>query len=251
MGITRLKHGILRLINYKAGANQARFRKAVDYITNSKKTNSKFTIFNYLNRDNPMGSLEALEVRYQNEKLDGRLFKHGIISFGAPELSVAAAKEVVEETLGFYQDYPYLAALHTDVPHRLHAHFLLLMRNVRTGKKFSQSISELAEFRRHYHSVAVKHKLLGLKDCDDTRENNVLQGGHYDGTDSLTIPTIPSGMEYMSFSPVCNTNNVMWDTAIEDSSSSDLVNEIFKQAQDDFYDFFELGFMIGGAYNDK
>ena len=255
MSDSRRKNGILRMINYTHGASPDRLEKSIAYVTGTNKTTSELILTNFLDIEDTMGSLSALEGRWNNEELSGRLFKHGVISFGDPHLEADKAKELLKETLDYYKEFPWLAALHTDKPHRLHAHFLLLMRNVLTGKKFSQSVADLKDFRRHYHHLALRFDLLGLKDFSDPP----------------TVPSTTDEIDDYSFpwtnanamAVACSQFNAGYPYSAYDvqayqstfpmasTNSLEGINHLFKTAQAGINDFFTIGFLEGVSKNDQ
>lgn len=265
MSPTQLKYSILRLINY-AHADRDRFDRSVSYITNPKKTNAEMICSQYFIKDNPSQSLETMEKHWLNAEMSGRLFKHGIIAFGSSEISPEKALELVKATMEYYTGFPYLAALHTDVPHRLHAHFLLGMRNVKTGKKFSQSPSDLRAFRKHYHDLALKYDLLGLKDCCSNEEHTssaislnahipdtIPKAGWHDSKEdywSAANEIQMYGNPQNSGYPFTQTLSVPMQHEIQNSQEImpkrlDIVNDVFRSAQSDFNFYFFQGFKGG------
>lgn len=50
--------------------------------------------------------------------------------------------------------YPVAFSIHTNIPKRLHAHAIIGMTDIWTGKKFSQSPKDLAEWRTRYDEIA-------------------------------------------------------------------------------------------------
>lgn len=253
MSISKLKYSILRLINYKESANATRFQRSAEYVVNPTKTSSgKWVVGRFLDPKDSFKSLKALESHWGNDKLDGRLFKHGIISFGSPDLKEKAAMDMMKDTLNFYKDYPLLWALHTDIPNRLHAHFLLGMRNLTSGAKFSQSKEDLRAFRLHFHKVAKRFNLLGLRDCQD-EEPEV-------SASTLVEPFTEQMAPISYYSPppilepqwICTAPRpfagVSQMTCQEQSLGQQLAVELYKEIKDDFHGFFELGFE-GGYIN--
>jgi len=243
MSASKQKNGILRMINYSNKATPDRFKKSCDYVTGSSKTSAELMLTHLMDANDTLGSLSALERRWGNDKLTGRLFKHGIISFGCPDLEITKAKELLRETLNYYEAFPWLAALHTDTPRRLHAHFLLLMRNVITGEKFSQSHAELMQFRQHYHHLALKYGLLGLRDfsndVDSVSDNPIL---------ALDNPPFNGEDEHE-----CWFDNYP-SIKMEDSYKTPYIvapdwKPILDKATSDFKTLFEIGFMKGFGKN--
>lgn len=253
MPINKLKYSILRVINYKGSADMKRFQKSAAYVANPAKTSDgKWVVGRFLDHKNPFKSMKVLENHWGNSELTGRIFKHGLISFGDPDIKANDAMDLMESTLEFYKDFPLLWAIHTDVPYRLHGHFLLGMRNIVTGKKFSQSLSDLKAFRHHYHKVAKRFNLLGLRDCQNEEPK-------------VSAPTLVepfteqmAPISYYSPPPILGPQWTCTDprpvagvsqmTCQEQSFDQQLAVELYKEIKDDFHGFFELGFE-GGYIN--
>lgn len=259
MSTNRLKYSILRLINYKESADAHRFKKSTDYVMNHTKTNDgKWVKGHCLKLDDPLKSLRALEEHWHNESLAGRLFKHGIISFGSPDLKPEDAMAIMEDTLKYYKHFPYLWALHTDVPGRLHAHFILGMRNMVSGKKFTQSKADLLDFRRHYHKVSLGFKLLGLKDFrqkDDnqgrvtTLSNDIYIPRAYD---SMPYPELQYSVPQTAYGNTIETQ--VYSQRPQSQAASmfgrNFASQLFDDIRDDFHSFFEIG-LYGGFGHGK
>ena len=257
------------MINYKNGANEHRFRKSVEYITNPQKVKSVKIMTNYMDCVNPCKSLGIIEKRWDNENMKGRLFKHGIISFGVKDIKCVTAKDVLVETLKYYDDYPWIAALHSDVPNRLHAHFLLMMRNVKNGHKFSQSHSDLRDFRKHYHITARKRDLPGLKEFCINNDHELLSKKNCcERISECYLEQTCQEYDDVDYDFMSNTydecqdvtNNDYWpiDNDGAEKSSDVQEYEIFpwgnsmsKEMLVDLEYFFKVGFMKGVQNNGK
>lgn len=158
------KIGILKLINYQV-ADESNFQKGVDYILRPDSTNRKLIGSRYLEIDRPLEGLRIINDRWTPK--GSRLFKHGVFSFGVPNLSPNLAFDVTREILNYYDSYPIIYSVHTNISRRIHAHFLMGMVNVKTGKKFEQSPSSLRDFQMHYNKIAIANKLPPLKGFDE------------------------------------------------------------------------------------
>ena len=155
-----MKHAILKMIDYP-GADLGKFTKVVDYLRWQNKTKPKYVISHYLSPDYATKDVELIERRWSFK--GSRLFKHGVFAFGDPALTPAAALEATKEVMAYYADFPWIAAVHIDRAPRLHSHFLLVCRNLRTGKKLEQSPGDLRRFKEFYGSIAAKRGLPLLK----------------------------------------------------------------------------------------
>ena len=257
MSINNLKFSILRFINYKL-ANEAQFEQSSRYVTNPKKTEDKWIMKHFLDTKEPLADLKTIETHFNNRDLSGRLFKHLIFSFGSPELHKEKARIIMEEVMKFYKDYPYIGALHTDVPNRLHAHFLLGMRNLSTGKKFSQSNKDLLTFKEHYHKVAVNNGLLGLK-CFakevKTERTEAALGTELFDANNVPLPVFSYPYTYSGESETTNhiadsNAKIQQSTVQSPSKCFNIAQQLLNDFKADFNTFFEIGYM-GGFYHGK
>lgn len=256
MSITHLKYAILKAINLK-DSGERQFRRSADYVINPQKTeDGKWVIGNFLNPNDAVKGLKLIEEHHNNSDLSGRLFKHLVFSFGSPDLSTVKAKEIMEAVMEYYKEYPYIGALHTDVPKRLHAHFILGMRNLSTGKKFSQSKSDLMDFRGHFHKIAVEAGLLGLKDFMNEKQVNHAEAAMDTDYNSLSyvhesvypaFPAIGPTIQAPMAEPNAQRKAGTMSYPQQDMS---IVQSMFELVRNDLHDFFELGY-IGGIYDGK
>ena len=160
---------VAKFVNYKT-SNEGRAKRLSGYIRQLASAEPKYLASQYMTPANSEHSLAVIENRWHPKGT--RMFKQGILSFGATteELKADKALEITREILGFFESYPWLAAIHTNKPAHIHAHFLLGMTNVRTGAKYSQGPQELRAFAEHYNKVARKKSLPLLKGHDDPKE---------------------------------------------------------------------------------
>jgi|GEM_PF-3053957 len=155
------KHAILKWINYK-DADMQKLKGTIQYISAPESSPDKYQKGYWLSKDNSLHGIEVINRRW-NPK-GSRNYKHGIFSFGVPELTADKAFSVSDETLRYYaNNYPMLMCIHTNIPRRIHCHFVMGMVNARTGKKFEQSPKEFDMFRKHFSSVLLKNGLRPLK----------------------------------------------------------------------------------------
>ena len=152
------QHAIIKFINYSA-ATPGRAKRLSFYLKQLPRTSPEYVTTNYLCKDNSEHGLNVIENRWHPK--GNRLFKQGILSFGATcqELAPEKALQLTQEVMEYFSYYPWLAAVHTNKPEHIHAHFLLGMTNVHTGHKYSQSPHELRNFKDHYNAIASKNSL--------------------------------------------------------------------------------------------
>lgn len=115
----------------------------------------------------------------------GRRYIHLVISFDKG-VSEQLAYKVAEECAAYYSnEYQFVFALHTNTEN-LHAHIILNAVNVRTGKKFSQSRSEMLRFREYVNKCLQSH---GLKPIGQMK-TSVAKELSFDESDEQCSETI-------------------------------------------------------------
>lgn len=152
------RNAIVKWINYKKTSYNG-FDKAVKYVTNVKAAPKEYTYFQHLNPDTAVQDLQVVEDRYGKPE-NSRLYKHLVCSFGDPDLKAEEAYRFMKDLLApFAKVYPVLFSIHTNIPRRVHAHALIGMTNLFTGKKFSQGSQDLLKFRKDYDALATDYHL--------------------------------------------------------------------------------------------
>ena len=165
---------IIKFVNYADKANPTRAERLSKYLQLLERTDENLITSNYIDKKDIAHGLEVIEKNFNPR--GHRSFKQGIISTGVSckELSPTEFLKFMNELLtNFFKGYPYLAAVHTNKPERLHSHFLLGMTNVLTGKKFSQSKRDLQNFKDYYDELAKQYKLPVTKIGDNPQTNFV------------------------------------------------------------------------------
>ena len=147
---------IIKFVNYKQ-TSPAKAKRLEAYISALGKTEKKLTASNYLTIGDAKRGLEVIYNRFHPN--GQRLYKQGILAFGVPDIAVDTALNVAKDTLRFFDEYPWIMAVHLNKPKRLHAHFLLGTINVHTGKKLSQSLADIKMIRNKYDEVAKEYGL--------------------------------------------------------------------------------------------
>ena len=142
------------MINYP-GTDVSKAEKVAKYISSIKRTKPEFVFSHCLDKNDVKKSLSIIKERWGIE--GGRLFKHGVFSFGDSDMTPDKAVSITKEALQIYSKYPWLAAVHTNCPRRIHTHFLLGCVNLYDGSKFSQSKRELIHLKEHFNSIAKKY----------------------------------------------------------------------------------------------
>lgn len=161
---------ILRFVNYKK-TNERKLKKVHQYITRPDSSPKEYQKSFYLNLNDPWHGMEVINNRW-NPK-GNRLFKHGVFSFGKADLKPKTAMEVTDKILSFYYNqYPIIYSIHTNIPRRIHAHFIMGMVNVCNGKKYEQSPKELSQFKQHFNEIVTSYGLPALKNYIINLESN-------------------------------------------------------------------------------
>lgn len=153
----RKRFAIMKGINYK-DASADKWKRHIEYIFSTQRTSQEFKKAWFLDLEKPLEGIARLYARYHPQ--GKRAFKHWIVSFGAPDISADTAFGVSQEIAAYFaKEYPLLLSLHTNLPQRLHCHFLQSTVNIRTGKKFSQSPADFQGFRRYINGILDTHGL--------------------------------------------------------------------------------------------
>lgn len=152
---------ILKFINGKA-SNTQQLVDVLDYITN--KTSNEWIFPEMISKRTPLQDMMVIKRLYRKE--EGRQFVHFVLSFDR-EVEAQVAKVVVKKVLKYYQGkYQILAATHFDTDN-IHCHFVINSVSIRGGKKFDQSKSDLAKFKRYVNGILEEE---GLKQVGKVEE---------------------------------------------------------------------------------
>lgn len=149
--------GVVKFIRGK-NVNFAQLNGIIKYITNPKKTSEQYI----------KGIGVASEKAYQHmctmkkllRKVDGRQYIHFIYS---PDPKDNVTPETVDKINAdiasyFSEDYQMIYAIHTNTKN-IHSHYIINTVNVNTGRKWSQSKSDLQELKDYTNSVLTKYGL--------------------------------------------------------------------------------------------
>ena len=157
------KFAIMKWVNYRDGSMQ-NLAKKLDYIANPKSSPPEYRMGYFIDALYPLEGLETIHQRYC--PVGKRNFKHGMFSFGVSDISAEVAFAVSQQLVARYsKTYPVLLCLHTNIPTRIHAHFIMDTCSVLDGKKFSQSPAEFEEYRRYFNAVMRENNLPMLKNA--------------------------------------------------------------------------------------
>ena len=211
---------LLKFIN---GRNDSRkfLSDMFDYITDSAKTNNGEYI-----AANGCSHNHILEDMLANKKLhnktNGKQGEHFVISFypDRPEVSNAEILDIVTEIVdSVYPDYLSVTTFHLDSKVR-HTHTLLDSVNAVTGKKFSQSPSDLNRVKQNVNGILKKHGFeiitASANDFVDRTEYSNIEGFDFlelDESELITESDIDEISNYTDSISIDNTFNIFggWD----------------------------------------
>jgi hypothetical protein len=242
MSYDKRKISIMRWINYTGSADMQRFSRSAAYILNHKSSPRIYQDGFNLSVDDPVSGMEVVENRWKPR--GSRLFKHGICSYGDKDLSAEKAFEVTRNILNIYADYPVLFAVHDNIPQRIHAHFIMGMTSVYTGKKFSQGERELQGFFDHYNKTVAAYGLPTLRGYNQEVCDKEMAA---DEDDSEIIWISPAELAWGINSPHVDNINYYHDSmTISSQPVGEVANPLFQIVncyRHDFQKFFNLGRM--------
>lgn len=147
-------------------------KTVINYAAKDMKKEKDNTLFFGINcADNP--GITAYQMNKTKEyygKLDGRQYKHYVLSFAAGEISKNAAKtyakELAEQCFG--NRFEVAVGIHVNsAGGKIHAHFVVNSVSFVDGRKLHFSKSDLDNFKNINDSIAKKY---GLKIIDRSRE---------------------------------------------------------------------------------
>lgn len=157
---------ILRMMDSSAKTAEEAHRKTLkhlNYITRSSATQQDLI---YCDKVNLANMTEDFGYFLKVCGDTGRPLKHTVISFGYNDQPLTWQRyfEVTKAVAKYYaKDYQIVAAVHSNIPSRPHAHILIDCYNVSTGKKFSEGLNELENFKDYVDSVLSEFNIPLLK----------------------------------------------------------------------------------------
>ena len=144
----------------KVISSKASIGRAINYVTQEKKTNQQLISgFNL----NPLLAAEQMQITKKlYNKTDGRTYKHFVLSYHkdediTPEKAHALACEFAAKA-GLFQGFEVLIATHTDAPH-IHTHFIVNSVNSEPGKKIHMDASDLQDLRDLSDEICLENGL--------------------------------------------------------------------------------------------
>lgn len=97
------------------------------------------------------------ETKEFYRKLDGRQFKHFVLSFeegvGTPEIAIKMGEDIAKE---LFKDYEVYLGVHTDTDN-LHCHFIVNSVSLKTGNKYRHSKYEYGQYKEKVNEIGLKY----------------------------------------------------------------------------------------------
>ena len=147
---------ILKMVNER-GTSLKRLYDKVDYLTADSKTDRGKLVGNS-NCLSRFTVEEMLAIKKLTHKTGGRMWVEVVLSL-TPEdkhRSDAAYLALAQDFVTLFSGYQALYAVHRDSSVR-HIHFMLNTVSIRTGRKYTQSPSELQRLKQRTNDILLKH----------------------------------------------------------------------------------------------
>lgn len=211
---------ILKFIN---GRNDSRqyLQGMFDYITDPTKTdNGKLIATHGCSHDHPLADI--LANKKLHNKTNGKQGEHFVLSFppSGSDRSPDQVLNVVSNIVAtVYPEHMSVIAVHTD-SRFVHAHVVLDAVNAVTGRKFSQSPSDLNRVKQKVNNILKKHGFeiitASANDFVDRTDYSNIQGFDFlelDETELITESDMDEISTYTGNISIDNTHNTFsgWD----------------------------------------
>lgn len=174
-------------------------KTVIDYAAKDSKKEKDETLFCGINcADNPaIAAYQMQHTKAYYAKLDGRQYKHYVLSFAEGEISKDSAKTYAKElaTKCFGDRYEVAVGIHINSKGgKIHAHFIVNSVSFVNGKKLHFSKQDLENFKNYNDQIAKKY---GLKVIDRSKDAVKARGR----------PQMYSQREYQQF---CKKTKESW-----------------------------------------
>lgn len=174
-------------------------KTVINYAAKDAKKEKDDTLFFGINcADNPaITAYQMQNTKAYHAKLDGRQYKHYVLSFAPGEISVDKAKTYAKELAQqcFGERYEVAVGVHTNSKGgKIHAHIIVNSVSFMDGKKLHFSKNDLESFKNQNDKLAKKY---GLNIIDRSREAVKARGR----------PQMYSQREYQQF---CKKTKESW-----------------------------------------
>lgn len=193
----------------------------INYIAKDAKKEKDETLFMGINcADNPnIAAYQMQQTKAYYNKMNGRQYKHYVLSFAENEISLDKAKTYSKELAQqcFGERYEVAVGIHTNSKGgKIHAHFVVNSVSFVDGRKLHFAKNDLENFKRINDQISKKY---GLKVIDRSREAIKARGR----------PQMYSQCEYQQF---CKKTKESWLAHCAVS-----VHNTLKNKPKDFADF--------------
>ena len=193
----------------------------INYIAKDAKKEKDETLFMGINcADNPnIAAYQMQQTKAYYNKMNGRQYKHYVLSFAENEISLDKAKTYAKELAQqcFGERYEVAVGIHTNSKGgKIHAHFVVNSVSFVDGRKLHFAKNDLENFKRINDQISKKY---GLKVIDRSREAIKARGR----------PQMYSQCEYQQF---CKKTKESWLAHCAVS-----VHNTLKNKPKDFADF--------------
>lgn len=174
-------------------------KTVINYASKDAKNEKDDTLFFGVNcADNPViAAYQMQKTKELYNKMDGRQYKHYVLSFAAGEISKNVAKTYAKELAEkcFGDRFEVAVGLHVNsAGGKIHAHFIVNSVSFADGKKLHFSKQDLENFKHINDSIAKKY---GLKVIDRSKDALKARGR----------PQMYSQREYQQF---CKKTKESW-----------------------------------------
>lgn len=99
------------------------------------------------------------DTKKLHRKMEGRQYKHYVLSFdkneGSKEIAIDMAEKIAKEK---FSGHEVFIAVHTDTKNT-HCHMVVNSVSLETGKKFQQSFQDLKEYKEYINTIGKEHKI--------------------------------------------------------------------------------------------
>ncbi|MGL4612578.1 MAG: relaxase/mobilization nuclease domain-containing protein [Cetobacterium sp.] len=128
-------------------------KKAIDYIAKKAEITKGFNCSD----DREQAYKDFQETKEFYGKMDGRQFKHFILSFeegrGTPEIAINMGEDIAKT---LFKDYEVFLAVHTDTENT-HCHLLVNSVNLNTGNKYRHSKYEYEIYKEKVVEIGLNY----------------------------------------------------------------------------------------------
>lgn len=150
------------------------------------------------------------ETKELYKKMDGRQYKHYVLSFdkdeGNKEIAIDMAEKIAKKK---FKGNEVFLAVHTDTENT-HCHMIVNSVNLENGKKFQQSFKDLKDYKEYINTIGKEHKIEISK--KENTIGNIRTSGkdkrkiiekHLQGKEQSDIVTV-----YKALTDVLSTSNM-------------------------------------------